>query len=223
MDANLAFILGIAAVAIVIAAAVFSGRRRTRRMRDAYGAEYLATLDDKGNRRRAEHELRRREKRVASMQIRPLRRDEKELFAMRWRKVQAFFVDNPGAAIAQADDLLAQLMQSRGYPDRSFDQRMADLSVHHGDMVSDYRAAHMVAQRHRKGSASTEDLRQAMIHYRALFDDLLEVSPDERKLRERRTFARDAMDDDTVMGLSEEEYDRMARERDFPDDRRPHH
>lgn len=181
MDANLAFILGIAAVAIVVAAAVFGRRRRTHRLRDAYGAEYLAALDHKGSRRKAEHELRRREKRVAAMQIRPLRDDEKELFAMRWRKVQSFFVDNPGAAIAQADDLLAQLMQSRGYPERNFDQRMADLSVHHGEMVTDYRAAHMVAQRHRKGDAGTEDLRQAMIHYRALFEDLAKVDVEPAK------------------------------------------
>jgi hypothetical protein len=223
MDANLAFILGVVAVAIVVAAAVFGSRRKTRRMRDAYGAEYLATLDEKGNRRRAEAELRRREKRVGAMRIRPLRRDEKELFAMRWRKVQAFFVDNPGAAIAQADDLLGQLMQSRGYPERDFDRRMADLSVHHGNLVSDYRSAHLVAQRHRKGDASTEDLRQAMMHYRALFDDLLEISPDERRLHERRTFVSDAMDEETVMGLSDEDYERMTRERDYPADRRPHH
>lgn len=222
MDANLAFLIGIAVLAIVVVAAVYAGRRKSLKMRDRFGDEYSHALHDAGGRKRAEAELRRREKRVARMPIRPLRADEMELFQMRWRKVQAHFVDNPGSAIAQADRLLDELMEARGYTSRDFEQRAADLSVGHAHLVSDYRAAHEIIQRPRVGDAGTEDMRRAMIHYRALFEDLLEVTPEDR-MHEHRSFARDGHDEDRAYDLRDDDYDRRERERDRLEGRRPNH
>jgi hypothetical protein len=220
MDANLVFIIGIAVLALVVGAAIYASRRKSRSIRDRFGDEYSHALHDAGGRRKAEAELRRREKRVSRMPIRPLRADEMELFQMRWRKVQAHFVDNPGSAIAQADRLLDELMEARGYTSRDFEQRAADLSVGHAHLVTDYRAAHEIIQRPRMGAEGTEDMRRAMIHYRALFEDLLEVTPDDRAF-ERRSFARD--DEDRAYDLRDEDYDRRNWDRDHPEGRRPHH
>lgn len=222
MDANLAVIIGIAVLALVVGAAIYAGRRKRLSLRDRYGTEYTNALQDTGGRRKAEAELRRREKRVSKMPIRALRADEMELFQMRWRKVQAHFVDNPGSAIAQADRLLDELMDARGYTSRDFEQRAGDLSVAHAHLVGDYRAAHDIIQRPRVGDAGTEDMRRAMIHYRALFEDLLEVSPEDR-MRERRSFDRDEREEDRAYDLRDDDYSGRSRDGDRPDGGRPHH
>ena len=176
MDATIMMIVG-TIVVLAIAAAVYWQFDRSRRLRTKYGAEYSRTVDETGGRRKAEAELHAREKRVQALDIRPLSTDDRARFIGDWRRVQAEFVDNPKAAISHADSLLGRIMQSRGYPVSDFEQRAADLSVDHADVVENYRTAHAIAEAHERGEAGTEDLRQAMIHYRELFDDLVGEPP----------------------------------------------
>jgi hypothetical protein len=159
-----------------IAAWLFFQRRRTEKLRTRFGPEYVRELQETGDRRHAEAKLEEREKRVEHLHIRLLTPGDRARFAESWRFVQAQFVDNPGAAIAGADQLLGDVMSTRGYPVADFEQRAADISVDHPLVVENYRAAHAIALRHSQGRASTEDLRQAMIHYRALFEDLISES-----------------------------------------------
>ena len=161
--------------AIVIAALSWSRRRRSDHLRDQFGPEYDRAVEAKGGRAKAEAELAEREKRVEKLDIRPLDASERRDFIDRWTEVQARFVDDPPRAVAFADALLGQVMKARGYPVTDFDQRAGDISVDHPIVVEHYHKAHDIALRHEKGEASTEDLRQAMIHYRALFDNLVGV------------------------------------------------
>lgn len=173
MDTNTIIIVAVAAVVIAVAIAVVLRTRRTAKLRDRFGPEYERAVQESGGQRRAEAELHDRAKRVEAFAIQPLRPGERERYAGAWRKVQAEFVDDPKRAVSQADELVAEIMAARGYPVGDFEQRAADLSVDHPVVVQNYRAAHAIALRHARGEASTEDLRQAMIHYRALFDDLV--------------------------------------------------
>jgi hypothetical protein len=127
-----------------------------------------------GDQRRAESELMKRQERVEQLDIRPLSASQRSEYMGRWRTVQAKFVDDPKGAVTDADALVTEVMKARGYPIADFDQRAADLSVHHPRVVENYRAARDIAQRHRRGEATTEDLRQAMVYCRVLFQDLLE-------------------------------------------------
>ena len=162
-------------LAVVIAAALWftMEKRRQTRLRKRFGPEYDRTVHDTGSERRAEAELDARARRVARLQIRPLSEADAVRFAEAWRVLQIRFVDEPAAAIAEADRLVGEVMTARGYPLGDFDQRAADISVDHPRVVSNYRAARDIARRQARGEASTEDLRQAIIHYRALFEDLL--------------------------------------------------
>jgi hypothetical protein len=148
-------------------------RRHTERLRERFGPEYKRTVDDIGDRRRAEEELEARAERVQKLNIRPLDREERSRFADAWRSVQARFVDEPPEAVAAADQLVGEVMDARGYPVADFDQRASDVSVDHPQVVDHYRIAHDIAGRQRGDRADTEALRQAMVHYRALFADLL--------------------------------------------------
>jgi hypothetical protein len=163
----------IAAIVIVLIAAAIYMQRRSKGLRDRFGPEYRRTVEETGGRFKAEAELREREKRVEKLELRPLEPGDRNSFIDRWRTVQARFVDDPGAAIMAADQLLGEIMAKRGYPVADFDQRAADLSVDHPEVVDNYRAAHDIALRHERGEADTEDLRQAMIHCKALFEDLV--------------------------------------------------
>ena len=172
-------IIASAAAAIVLTVAIalmVAGRKRhTTGLRDQFGPEYERTVGEMG-RGAAEKELATRQKRVSVLDIRPLSRDEYERFTTSWTKTQARFVDDPSAAITEADDLVSQVMKTRGYPvDDDFERRAADVSVDHPQMVDNYRGAHETALRHEKGDATTEELRLAMVKYRALFADLLET------------------------------------------------
>lgn len=171
-----AIVIIVAAVAVVGAGAWYVGMRRHRTddLRTRYGKEYSRTVSELGSQRRAEDELVKRQERVDALEIRPLLADQRAMFAQQWRGVQALFVDDPGGAISRADGLVEEVMKVRGYPVSDFDQRAADLSVHHGRVIDNYRAAREIAERHRRGAASTEELRRAMVHYRELFQDLLE-------------------------------------------------
>lgn len=160
---------------IVVAALVWSRRRRSEHLRDQFGPEYDRAVKASGDRSKAEADLAEREKRVEKLNIRPLEPAERREFLERWTDVQARFVDDPARAVAFADALLGEVMKARGYPISDFEQRAGDISVDHPIVVQHYRTAHDIALRHEHGQASTEDLRQAMIHYRALFDNLVGV------------------------------------------------
>lgn len=166
-------IVVIAILVVVVIAIVAMERRRKATLRQRFGKEYDRAVRERGSEQEALAVLDERAKRVDKFHIRGLDPTERERFATRWRTVQARFVDDPRGAVVEADDTVAALMGARGYPMAEFEQRAADLSVDHSRVVDNYRAAHDIAVRNRKNTASTEDLRQAMIYYRSLFEDLL--------------------------------------------------
>lgn len=164
------------AIAICVLAALVireRERQRTAQLHDRFGPEYERTLDQTGSRRDAEQELGERQRRHEQLQIRPLDAMQRQAFAASWRDVQTRFVDEPREAVADADGLVHDVMTERGYPMADFERQSADLSVEHADVVDHYRAAHGIKLRDADGQASTEELREAMVHYRALFDSLL--------------------------------------------------
>src|SRR6202030_4417609 len=175
MDATTFIILfGVIFMVVVgIAAAIFLKGRKTERLRTRFGPEYTRAVQKSGGRRQGEAGLQEREKRVEGFAIRPLAPSDRELYIASWRKVQAQFVDDPKSSVSEADRLLGDVMSTRGYSVSDFEQRSSDISVNHPLVVENYRAAHEIAVRHAKGQATTEDLRQAMIHYRKLFDELV--------------------------------------------------
>ena len=149
-------------------------RRRRERLQRRFGSEYGRMVEMAGSRRSAESELVAREKRRERLDIRPLEPQSRDEFARHWRDTQARFVDEPGPAVEEADGLVIEVMRARGYPVEDFEQREADISVDHAPVVDSYRAAHGTSLAYRHGEASTEDLRQAMVHYRSLFEELLD-------------------------------------------------
>lgn len=174
------WVLIIAAVVIVLViAALIAARRRRERLQERFGPEYDRQVDVSGNRRAAESELAAREKRRSKLEIRPLDPEARDRYLVSWREVQARFVDSPETAVREADRLVADVMRERGYPVEDFEQREADISVDHPQVASEYRAAHGISMAQQHGQASTEDLRQALIHFRSLFDELLEVRQEE--------------------------------------------
>ena len=183
MTQNAWIIVAVVVVAALIAGAImWSRRRRSDHLREHFGPEYDRAVDAKGDRAKAEADLAEREKRVAKLDIRPLEPAERREFSARWDDVQARFVDDPPRAVTFADALLGDVMKARGYPVSDFDQRAGDISVDHPVVVDHYHKAHDIAVRQERGQASTEDLRQAMIHYRALFDNLVgAAAPAERE------------------------------------------
>jgi hypothetical protein len=171
-------------ILVLVAAALFFAwlyrqKRHSDALRERFGPEYERTVQATGDARAAEAELEARQKRVAALDIRPLPAAERERYLTRWRAQQAAFVDEPAQAIAEANQLVSEVMQARGYVVGDFETRVADLSVNHANFVGDYRAARRIAQNSQVGQASTEDLRQAMVHYRALFEALLDTRPEE--------------------------------------------
>ena len=180
MNETLLIALAIVAV-LAVGAWLFYQRRQSEHLRSQFGPEYEREVEEKGSRRKAEAELAEREKRVKKLDIRPIEPAARDGFMRRWTEVQARFVDHPPAAVAEADDLLAEVMRTRGYPVSDFEQRAGDMSVDHPQVVTHYRAGHDIAVRHERGEADTEELRQAMIHYRALFDELVEGESAERR------------------------------------------
>lgn len=162
---------------LIVAAAVLwllYRHRRTAALRDRFGDEYDRTLEDRGNRGKAEADLIEREKRVHKLDIRPLGPAERERFTAEWHAARERFVDDPGTAVGDADRVIGKIMAARGFPVSDFDERHETLTVDHPKVARHYRAGHDLAVKHRSGDASTEDLRQAMIHYETLFDELVE-------------------------------------------------
>jgi hypothetical protein len=168
-------------IALLALVAFFVWRRNeSQGLVERFGPEYGRAVDELGSRPKAEAELRARQKRVAKLDIVPLTPAEAERFTREWRAIQGRFVDNPKSVLADADRLVRELMQKRGYPMGDFERRAADISVDHPNVVEHYRAAQAITTLERAGDADTEALRKAVVHYRALFDDLLEVRPDDR-------------------------------------------
>jgi hypothetical protein len=178
----------IAAVAVAAAITyVALTRRRTAQLQDRFGPEYDRTVERRGGRGEAEAELGSRIERREKLEIRPLPPESRERYLQSWREVQARFVDDPPGAVASADQLVGSVMSERGYPLDDFEQRADDISVDHPQVVERYRSAHGIAQKNADGEATTEDLRQAIKHYRALFEDLLEPAEDQPLRREETT------------------------------------
>ncbi|MFI9306760.1 hypothetical protein [Streptomyces triculaminicus] len=168
----LAIILPLLAVVIVIATAAYVVARR-RRLRERFGPEYERTVEESGSRRVAERELSEREKRHDALDIKPLEGRARDRYSREWTSVQGEFVDRPEDAVQDADLLVTSLMHDRGYPTEGFEQRVRDLSVEHGRTLEHYRSAHEINKLSMRHEATTEQLRGAMVHYRALFDELL--------------------------------------------------
>jgi hypothetical protein len=164
-------------VVVLIAVGVFVERRRKRTLalRNRFGSEYDRAVLKHGSARQAEAKLADRETRVDALRIRELGVTERERFVAEWHTVQSRFVDHPKAAVTEADDLINSLLEARGYPRASFEQRAADVSVHYPRVMENYRLAHSIAVRLDEAKATTEELRTAMIQYRAIFDDLLQT------------------------------------------------
>jgi hypothetical protein len=192
----------VAIVVVLILAAVFAvaqRRRRTQALQGRFGPEYDRTIERADSRRKAEAELREREERRAQLDIRPLSAASRERFASSWEATQRRFVDDPTGAVSEAHRLVIVVMRERGYPMDDFDQRAADISVDHPELVENYRAAHGISRRSESGQASTEELRQAALHYRSLFDELLGGgSGNEAPVRRTGRFERDGAPVDEV-------------------------
>jgi len=176
-------LLVILVIAVAAIAFLAIRKQKSEKLRRRFGPEYDRVVRQEGSSRKAEGVLEFREKRREKLAIRPLSEADKNSFSTRWNEVQSQFVDDPRGAVTVADTLVSEVMQARGYPVGDFDQRAADISVDYPVVVENYRAAHGIALRHSAGKASTEDLRQAMVHYRKLFQELIE---ERHPIREER-------------------------------------
>jgi hypothetical protein len=175
------------AIIVVVAAAVlvlvgiglyaYQSRRRRDELRNRFGPEYDRTVQAAGSPAEADAILAKRVERVTRFKLHPLNQAQRDSFTREWQRVQARFVDNPDAAVGEADQLVAQVMAARGYPVQEFERLADDVSVDHPHVVENYRTARALMQRRANGEASTEELRQAVVNYRALFNDLLEDEP----------------------------------------------
>ena len=175
MDMTLLAGLVLLALVLVVGGVLLQRRRDSERLERHYGPEYHRAVDEMGSREKAEAELQKREKRVHKLRIVPLAPEQATRFSDEWRMLQGRFIDNPRGVLMDADRLVTELMRLRGYPMGDFDTQAADISVDHPAVVHHYRAARDIALREQRGEADTEAMRQAVVHYRALFSELLEV------------------------------------------------
>jgi hypothetical protein len=186
MDTWVWIVIGVVAAIVVVGILATALRtRRSRSLQDQFGREYDRTVDRTGGRREAERELAERQKRHEELDLRPLSHDARERYLQEWRATQGRFVDDPTGAVSEADDLVQRVMGDRGYPVDDFEQRAADISVEHPDLVEKYRTADGIARASERGEASTEDLRHSVRHYRALFVELLELDDEDDVMRDR--------------------------------------
>jgi hypothetical protein len=180
MDTRLIVLLVIALVVIIsIVTLLLIRKRKSDRLKQQFGPEYDRTVKQQGA-QRAETVLAEREQRVKKFAIHPLTRDDRERYVLEWTQVQKQFVDDPSLAVGNADKLVTGVMASRGYPVGDFEQRAADVSVNYPEVVQNYRSARSIVERRDKGQAGTEDLRQAMVYFRSLFDELLDLPKSEK-------------------------------------------
>jgi hypothetical protein len=181
----------VVALGLVAIGAWFYRRKQSHNLQERFGPEYGRTVSELGSRTKGESELKAREKRVERLDILPLAPPEAARFTEAWHALQSRFIDNPKGVVVEAEQLVRELMEKRGYPMGDFERRAGDISVDHPDVVANYRAAQAIAVRDQRGSADTEELRKAVVHYRALFDELLEVrEPRQEIIVEKRVAAR---------------------------------
>ena len=189
MDTTNVTVIGLAVVVALIVGALIGtmvGRRqRTKRLQDRFGPEYDHTVNELGDKRRAEQELETRLDHVKKLEIKPLSAEEIDRFTSDWQTTQAEFVDEPLSAMQKADRLLHDVMQARGYPVEDFEQGVADISVDYPDMVVDYRGLHQIAVKGEDEEVSTEEMRTAMVHARALFENLVKGEGAREELNEK--------------------------------------
>jgi hypothetical protein len=162
-------------MAAIVALFVSLRQKKSQRLQRRFGPEYGRAVDEMGNRTKAESELEARERRVGQLTITPLSPSDAARFTQAWTAMQGRFIDNPKGVVAEADRLVRELMMKRGYPMGDFERRAADISVDHPAVVENYRAAQAIAVRDERGEADTEELRKAVVHYRTLFDELLQI------------------------------------------------
>ena len=173
---NINIIITVVLILVIIGAilgSVFSRRNRSKQFQDHFGAEYERTVQAAGGEEKAQIEMDKRQKHVEALDIRPLTENERTRYQADWAAVQSKFVDEPGVAIVEADHLIIEVMHLRAYPLSDFEQRAADVSISYPSLVSNYRAAREIANKNKENQANTEELRQAMIYYRSLFEELL--------------------------------------------------
>ena len=186
MDTNttLWIVLGIIAL-IVVGAIVMAWRRvqRSNQLQERFGPEYDRALDELGDRRQAEKELESRVAHVKSLNIRPLTAEEVNRLALEWQETQREFVDEPLASLQKADRLIREAMKAKGYPVEDFEQRVAAISVDYPELVKDYRGMHRIAIK--EDNVGTEEIRQAMVHGRALFESLIKPDPSQEKINQK--------------------------------------
>jgi hypothetical protein len=206
-------ILVVAGVAGVVLATQLKRRSPTQRLRAEFGPEYDRAVERHGDRAEAERDLLERKRRHRELDIRPLDGGARERYRDQWTRIQEGFVDDPASVVGQADTLVTTVAAERGYPEGDFDERIALLSVDHGHTVDHYRRAHEIGDRSGRSDASTEDLRQAMVHYRALLEDLLGGSPGDSDPEVRRH-----AENRQIAG---ERAEREPAEKDHAEDRRP--
>jgi hypothetical protein len=180
------FIIAVVLILVVlgvILAAIFIPRQRSKRFQNKYGPEYDRTVKTMGNEKKAQSEMDQRQKHVDTLNIRPLSDSERERYLADWTKIQTKFIDQPGQATVEADHLIMEVMKVRAYPVSDFEQRAADISINYPDLVSNYRLARAIANKNEHHQATTEELRQALVYYRSLVDELLKtetVSPEKK-------------------------------------------
>jgi hypothetical protein len=178
-------------IGLVAIGAWFYRKKQSHRLQEHFGPEYDRTVNELGSRTKGESDLMAREKRVGRLEILPLAPPEAARFTEAWRALQSRFVDNPKGVVVEAEQLVRELMEKRGYPMGDFERRAGDISVDHPDVVANYRSAQAIAVRDQQGSADTEELRKAVVYYRALFDELLEIrEPRQEIVAEKRVAAR---------------------------------
>ncbi len=177
-------VIALAIVVLAVIGWLVWSNMRTRRLRTTFGSEYDRAVDEAPSQRDAEATLDDRRKRRDDLDIRPLSAEARTRYADDWRAVQARFVDDPVGAVGDADGLVERVMAERGYPMDDFDAQADLISVDYPEVVENYRSAHGIHGAYDRGDASTEDLRQAMVHYRSLFDELLDLSGDEAETTE---------------------------------------
>jgi hypothetical protein len=173
MSTSVIVAIVVAVVLVALAVWMLMRRRRSQALRERFGPEYERAVKQQGSATRAEEVLEERARKVAAFRIRPLNADEADRYRDAWRRVQARFVDEPREALVDADRLIGDVMHTRGYPTVDLDARTEALSVDHARTVEHYRTAHQIVELGDRGQAGTEDLRQAMVHFRALFEDLV--------------------------------------------------
>jgi hypothetical protein len=187
MDNTTTIILVAVAILIILGllAMAFTRFQRSRRLRERFGPEYERIVGETGDRRKAESELEARLAHVESLNIRPLSAEEVNRFSLEWQSTQTEFVDAPLASVQKADRLIREVMRAKGYPVDDFEQRAADISVDYPDLVTDYRGLHLIAKKEQDEHVSTEEMRQAMVHGRALFENLVTKDTSETEMNQK--------------------------------------